>query len=196
MQMRAAIVLVLALALPAFSTAPDSLENVLSRMDSAGASFKALSADVKWVAHTAVINDDTVDTGSLLLKRSKHDMRMLVEFKEPDRKSVALHENKLEIYYPKMQTVEEYDIGRHRELLHQFLLIGFGTSGKELASAYNMTVLGADTIGGRQRVLLRLASLGFSPVVWIISPDPRGAAGQAGRSVPRAGSGRGGCARR
>jgi outer membrane lipoprotein-sorting protein len=156
MQIRAAILLGLASTGLAFSTAPDSLENLLARMDSAGASFKAISADVRWVTHTAVINEDIVDTGSLLLKRSKHDMRMLVEFKEPDPKTVALHDSKLEIYHPKMQTVEEYDIGRHRELLDQFLLIGFGTTGKELAAAYTMKVLGADTVGGREATRLEL----------------------------------------
>jgi outer membrane lipoprotein-sorting protein len=83
-------------------------------------------------------------------------MRMLVEFKEPDRKSVALHDSKLEIYYPKMQTVEEYDIGQHRELLDQFFLVGFGTSGKELASAYSVRVLGAETLAGQQSIRLEL----------------------------------------
>jgi hypothetical protein len=75
--------------------ASDALENVLARMDRSAAIFKSVSADVRWVEHTAVINDDAVDTGSMKLKRSKHDIRALVEFMEPDRKSVSLHENKL-----------------------------------------------------------------------------------------------------
>ena len=115
-----------------------------------------MSANVRWLEHTAVINDDAVDTGTMKLKRSKRDIRALVEFMEPDRKSVALHEKKLEIYYPKMQTVEEYDIGGHQELLHQFLLIGFGTSGKELAAAYNMRVLGSENVDGQKTTRLEL----------------------------------------
>ena len=125
-------------------------------MDRSAAAFKSMSADVKWVEHTAVINDDAVDTGTIKLKRSKRDIRALVEFMEPDRKSVSLHEKKVEIYYPKIQTIEEYDVGAHRELLNQFLLIGFGTSGKELAEEYNMSVLGNGTVDVQKTTRLEL----------------------------------------
>jgi outer membrane lipoprotein-sorting protein len=155
MCLRAAIVLAFTtgLSLPA---ATESLETVLERMDRAASSFKALSTDVKSVQHTAVINDDNTDLGRMLLKRSKHDMRMLVELTQPDRKSIAVQGHKVEIYYPKRNEVEEYDIGERRELLNQFLLIGFGTSGKELSSAYNISVLGADTVAGQPTTHMEL----------------------------------------
>jgi outer membrane lipoprotein-sorting protein len=155
MRLGAAIVLAFTtlLSLPA---ATESLENVLERMDRAASSFKALSADVKSVQHTAVINEDNADIGRMLLKRSKHDMRMLVELTQPDPKSVAIQGHKVEIYYPKRKEVEEYDIGERRELLDQFLLIGFGTTGKELSSAYNIRVLGADTVAGQATAHLEL----------------------------------------
>jgi outer membrane lipoprotein-sorting protein len=156
MRFRAAIVLTLASALLALPARADSLEEVLERMDRAAASFKSFSANVQWVAHTAVINDDDIQAGSMLLKRSKRDMRMRVEFTSPDRKSVALHDDKLELYYPKTLTVDEYDIRQHRQVLENFLLIGFGESGKELAAAYNIKVLGADTLAGQQTTRIEL----------------------------------------
>jgi outer membrane lipoprotein-sorting protein len=148
MRFGAAIVLAFTtgLNLPA---ATDSLENVLERMDRAASSFKALLADVKSVQHTAVINEDNTDIGRILLKRSKHDMRMLVELKQPDPKSIAVQGHKVEIFYPKRNAVEEYDIGQRRELLDQFMLVGFGTSGKELSAAYNISVLGGDIVAGQ-----------------------------------------------
>jgi outer membrane lipoprotein-sorting protein len=148
--------LILTSALVAATANPESLENVLARMDRAAASFKDLSADVRWVQHTAAINLDAVDIGSILLKRSKHDIRMRVEFTAPDRKSLALQGHKLEIYYPNTNTVEEYDTGKYREMLEQFLLIGFGTSGKELASAYTMKVLGSETVAEKPATHLEL----------------------------------------
>src|SRR5205823_1960281 len=113
-------------------------------------------AEVKSAQHTAVINEDNTDIGRMLLKRSKHDMRMLVELTQPDHKSIAIQGHKVEIYYPKRNVVEDYDIGQRRELLDQFLLIGFGTSGKGLSAAYNIRVLGADTIGGQATTHLEL----------------------------------------
>jgi outer membrane lipoprotein-sorting protein len=55
-----------------------------------------------------------------------------------------------------MKTIEEYDISRYRALFDQFLLIGFGTSGKELAQAYNIKVLGTDEVSGVQATRLEL----------------------------------------
>ena len=156
MRLRAAILLVLTSALGAAATTPESLETVLGRMDRAAASFKDMSADVRWLQHTAAINQDAVDIGTILLKRSKRDIRMRVEFTAPDRKSVALQGHKLEIYYPNRSEVEEYDTGKYREMLEQFLLIGFGTSGKELAAAYTMKVLGNETVEGQTSVHLEL----------------------------------------
>ena len=156
MHMRPLVLLAFASTFAGAPTGADSLENVLARMDRGGAAFKALSADVRSVAHTAVINDDMAETGHILLKRTKHGMDMLLEIMAPDSKSVALQEHKAEIYYPKMQTIDEYDISRYRALLDQFLLIGFGTSGKELALSYNMKVLGADTVAGRETTRLEL----------------------------------------
>ena len=150
-----AILLVLTSALVAATGNPE-LETVLARMDRAAASFKDMSADVRWVQHTAAINQDAVDIGTILLKRSKRDIRMRVEFTAPDRKSLALQGHKLEIYYPNTNTVEEYDTGKYKQMLDQFLLIGFGTTGKELAPAYTMKVLGSETVAGQPTTHLEL----------------------------------------
>jgi outer membrane lipoprotein-sorting protein len=61
---------------------------------------------------------------------------------------VAFSGTKVEVFYPKINTVQEFDIGKNRGLLDQFLLLGFGGSGKELANAYTITVKGGETIDG------------------------------------------------
>ena len=155
MHLRAAIVLFLTSVLTTVSAATDELD-MFARLDRAAASFKAMKANVRWVAHTAVINDDTVDTGTMMLKRAKNETRMLVNITQPDPKSVTLQDRKLEIYYPKMQTIEEYDVGKHRDLIHQFLLIGFGTSGKDLASGYQVKVLASEVVAGQQATKMEL----------------------------------------
>jgi len=156
MRIRAAFVLAFLSASTAFPAATGSLEEVLARMDRAAGSFQAFSADLQSVAHTAVINEDDTDSGAILLKRTKHGMDMLVEFTAPNKKSIALRDRKIEIYYPNQQVIQEYDISRYRALLDQFMLIGFGTSGRELAEAYNMNVLGAETVAGQQTTGLEL----------------------------------------
>ena len=156
MRIRAAGVLVLLWAVAALPAATDSLDDVLGRMDRAPGSFKAFSADLRSVTHTAVINEDDTDSGAILLRRTKHGMDMLVEFTAPNRKSIALRDHKLEIYYPKQQSIDEYDISPYRALVEQFMLIGFGTSGRELAEAYNIKVLGTETVAGQSTTRLEL----------------------------------------
>jgi outer membrane lipoprotein-sorting protein len=126
-------------------------------MDRSATAFRSMSSEMKRISHTAVINEQTVDSGSILLKRSKpREMRMLVKLVEPDPKMVALGGKKLEVYYPKIQTVQEYDLGKHRAMLDQFFLVGFGTTGKELAASYTIKLLGFETIAGQKTAHLEL----------------------------------------
>jgi outer membrane lipoprotein-sorting protein len=126
-----------------------SVNAVLERMDRAAASFKAVTAKIRKASLTAVINDETVEQGVFFMSRqSRKNVRMKIEFQEPDPRTVAFSDRKGEIYYPKINTVQEYDLGRHGALVDQFLLLGFGTSGKELARDYQVRLAGADPVGG------------------------------------------------
>ena len=141
------------------SAAPQSgsLEATLARVDRAAAGFKALSATVLMVYHTAVINDDTVDSGTMLLKRARpREYRMFVDLTQPDPRSVALDGAKAELYYPKIKTVQEFDLGKYRGLVDQFMLLGFGNSSQELAGAYTIQVVGAQAMAGEAATQLEL----------------------------------------
>ena len=81
---------------------------------------------------------------------------MFIELTEPDPKSVALQDRKLEIYYPKIKTVQEFDVGKNRELMDQFFLLGFGTPRKELESAYTIRLIGPETVGSLTTTRLEL----------------------------------------
>lgn len=154
---RAALLALAVCAAAAHAADGKSLDAVLSQMDEAAAGFKSMSAKVRRVAHTAVINDDNVDSGTILLKRPKpRDMRMLVDLTEPDPKAVAFQGRKIEMYYPKISTVQEIDVGKNKDAMEQFLLLGFGTSGKELSSGYSIRMLGAETIAGQKAARLEL----------------------------------------
>jgi outer membrane lipoprotein-sorting protein len=156
MRFRAAIIAALLCPIAALPETAASPEEVLALLDRGAASFHSLSADVRYVEHTAVINEDSVDTGTMRLKRTKRDIQMLVDFAAPNNKTVSLHGHTLEIYNPKTQEVQEVDVAKYRGLFDQFYLVGFGTSGKELAAAYSIKVLGADTVSGKATTRLEL----------------------------------------
>jgi len=132
----------------AVSAGDDLLKATLARMDHAAAGFTGLTAHLRKVAHTAVINDDSPDDGTIVLKRPKpHDVRMLFDVKEPEPKTYAIDPRKVQIYLPRSQTVQEYDLGKYRSMVDQFLLLGFGSTSAEMARDYSISLGGPDTVG-------------------------------------------------
>jgi outer membrane lipoprotein-sorting protein len=91
-----------------------------------------------------------------MLRANPRDVRMLIEFTHPDPKSIAFQDRRAQIYYPKLQQVELYDLGKYSKLVDQFLLLGFGTSGRELAKSYDVKVIGDETVAGEKTVKLEL----------------------------------------
>jgi outer membrane lipoprotein-sorting protein len=125
------------------------LAQVLARMDEAAVGFRGLTAAVRQVSYTFVIKEMTEESGKITLLRPKpKDLRMLVEYSKPEQRAVAFANKKFQMYYPKLQVVREYDLGKQSSLLNEFLLLGFGTPGAELARSYHIKVTGEETLNG------------------------------------------------
>ena len=150
-------ILGIALSAPIWAKPPSDLDATLNRLDRAGAAFKSMSAKIRRVSHTAVVNEDNIDSGTILLKRvHARDVRMLIDFTAPDRKTVAFQGHMVEIYYPKMQTVDEFDVSKYKELLEEFFLLGFGTSRADLEASYNLRWLRQESVAGQKTDCLEL----------------------------------------
>lgn len=152
---------VLLIALSASAVTPkDVLEPILARMDKAAGEFRSMTAHVTNVTHTDVINEDSPETGTVVMKKVRPgEVQGLIEFLAPDERTIAFEKRRLRIYYPKIKTVQEWDLGKHGEQLDQFLMIGFGTSGTSLARDYTVSVVGIETVKGfegKQTIRLRL----------------------------------------
>ena len=140
----------IAFAVLALPLTAQSLNEVFARMDRTAPQFKAVTGDLKRDVHTAVVNDDAIDSGTIRLKRDNpHQVKMLIDFTAPDPKTVSFDGANVSIYYPKIKTVQVYDVGQHRDLIDQFLLLGFGATGSELRSTYDVTLVGNETIAGQ-----------------------------------------------
>jgi len=124
------------------------LDEAYARLDKSAQNFKSVIADIKRNVHTAVINDDSRDQGSIKVKHDKgHETRMLIDFTAPDAKTVSIDAGSVSMYLPKQKTIQVYDIGTKRDLVDQFLLLGFGASGSDLKQHYDVTLLGREMIG-------------------------------------------------
>jgi outer membrane lipoprotein-sorting protein len=112
---------------------------------------------VRRLTHTAVINEDTVDTGTVLIKRKKpHDVEMLLDIKEPDPKQLLVDTHKVLMYFPKLLTVQEYDLSKYKSMVEQGLLLSFASSSKELAGSYTISLGEPETVSGEKTTRIEL----------------------------------------
>jgi outer membrane lipoprotein-sorting protein len=147
------------LLLPACSPAA-TLEQVLAAMDKTAASFRDMSAEMTKVVHTAVINDDSEESGTVRMQRTgSRAVRMVIEFSGPDTRTVTFEKNTAQVYHPKMKAVQVWELGKYRALVDQFLLLGFGSSGQELKQTYSLRVTGEEQVGGEQATRLELVPI-------------------------------------
>jgi outer membrane lipoprotein-sorting protein len=129
-----------------------TVETALHELDSQAKSFHSLSADVERTKVTVVVNDHSTEDGSLKVRGDK----MLLEMKPPNARTILRAGDNLYIYTPGLKRVEEYNLGKNRSLVDQFLLLGFGTSGKELQKSYLITVLGEPSLDDKKALELEL----------------------------------------
>ncbi|MDQ2842688.1 MAG: hypothetical protein M3Y72_16945 [Acidobacteriota bacterium] len=135
-----------------------SVESILARMDQAAPGFHAMSANVKMTTHTAIIDDTNVESGTFKMQRLKgQETRAILDFSgQSDSREIGFFGKIVRIYYPKLNTYQDYDIGKNTDVLNQFLLLGFGSSGRDLAGSYTITADGHETVDGREATKLAL----------------------------------------
>jgi outer membrane lipoprotein-sorting protein len=129
-----------------------SLESVLRQMDAEARDFHSLSADIERTKVTVVVNDHTTETGSIQVRGDK----MLLELKAPDPRTILRTGDTLFVYNPGLKRVEEYNLGKNRALVDQFLLLGFGTESKDLQKGYLVALLKEDKLDDKKTIELEL----------------------------------------
>jgi len=125
------------------------LDEVLKRMDQAAPKFRSMSASLRETVHTDVLDDTSTKDGTVkMIKNGKDKFALLAKFTGQDPLTLHLSGHLAEIYYPKANTVEQYDTRKAVKSIDQYLFVGFGTSVAELKKTYAVSFGRADTIDG------------------------------------------------
>jgi outer membrane lipoprotein-sorting protein len=125
-----------------------SLPDVLANLDQSAASFRGMTAQMKRLDYTAVIKDLSEERGAVTVRKTPKGLHGLIQFSHPDVKTLSFRNRQVQIYLPKINTIQIYDVGKYGDQIDQFLLLGFGTSGQDLQKSYAVKLLGAETVGG------------------------------------------------
>jgi outer membrane lipoprotein-sorting protein len=157
----AGITLAAAVAGPAFWAQPRqkadtlSLKDILARMNEAGKHLKTVSTNLEYTKVTVLVDDRSTEYGKLYFRKSKSP-DILLNFEKPDPKVILFRKNKAEIFLPKTNQIQEYDLEKHSGLVQQFLLLGFGTDTNDLKKSYEIKYVGEEQLGGDMAVVLEL----------------------------------------
>lgn len=140
-----------ALVLPALAPAQD-LQKVLSQMDASSAKFEDCQADLTADLFTQVVQDHEIQKGTTAFRRADGAMEMVTHIKtdngQPSERDLLYKDGQLYFYQPTIKQETIFSAGANRGEYDSLLATGFGASGKELSSTWNVTFQGMDTING------------------------------------------------
>jgi outer membrane lipoprotein-sorting protein len=130
-----------------------NLDFVLSMMDRSAQDFKSLTAAIEHVKYTAVVKDTSTESGEIFVRK---DSKMRIDFQSPDPRTIIRNGDNLYIYTPKINRVEEYNIGKNRAMADQYLALGFGTRTDALRKNYAVSLTGEEELDGHKAAVLEL----------------------------------------
>src|SRR5271157_4591037 len=119
--------LALALAPPANARKgkhPTDLTQILSDMNEASKRLRTISANLEYTKVTVLVDDKSTESGQLFFRHGKTP-EIRIDMQKPESKTILFKKNRGEIYLPKINQIQEYDLEQKSELLQQFFLLGF-----------------------------------------------------------------------
>ena len=136
---------------------PDlSLDSVLSRIDRKGDTIRSMSARISQKKWTDVLEEfDRKESGRFYFLRDQGEIYLRRDITEPQEHSLLIRRGILLFYQPRIKQVQKYHLGRNRDKA-EFLLVGFGTDKAALKEAYDVRLLGQESIGEDHTYMLEL----------------------------------------
>jgi len=122
-------------------------------MDRSAEDFKSLTAAIDHIKYTAVVQDTSKESGEIYVRK---DSKMRIDFQSPDPRTILRNGDNLYIYTPKINRVEEYNIGKNRAMADQYLALGFGTRVDNLKKNYTVSLVGEEELEGHKTALIEL----------------------------------------
>jgi len=137
---------------------PPDLAEIVKHMDEAASRLNTLSADLEYTKFTAVVSDKSTQQGQFFFHKGKPP-EVKIEFKNPDARTILVKKNEAQMYLPKTNQIQVYELGQRGELLQQFLLLGFGSEVAKLKKDYGIKLIGEEDLSGDTTAVLELTPL-------------------------------------
>jgi outer membrane lipoprotein-sorting protein len=155
------LILLVAVALlwaaPILAQAPQAdLQKVLALLDKTSASFKSVQSNFTWDQYQSVVEEHDIQSGDVYFRRSGANTEVAADIQQPDHKKLLYTGGAVKLYSYKTRETTTQDAAKHRQEVEDFLALGFGGSGRDLAAHFDLRYLGAENLDGRDTYKLEL----------------------------------------
>jgi outer membrane lipoprotein-sorting protein len=146
------------LALPAGGASASDLKSTLSRLDQAAASFKSTSADFEFDTNqTDPVPDTDVLKGTVYYERKGTNFQMAAHIETDNgKKTPKIYSFSHGAFSLDEIAINQVTTFKQGSKFAEYVMLGFGASGKELADKWTITDLGQETIDNVQTEKLEL----------------------------------------
>ena len=148
---------VAALTIIAATTAQaQSLEATLNAMDKAATGFRSAQCDFVWDQYQRVVEEHDYQKGTMYFRRQSNDVQMAADITSPAKKYVLFTGDRLSVYQPSIEQVNEYTPGKNKSEFESYLVLGFGGSGRDLEKSFDVNYAGMEQVQGVNAAKLEL----------------------------------------
>ncbi len=128
------------------------LVKVLGQLDAAAAHFTTASADFTWDQLTAVVQEHDVQKGTIAFRRGAKGTAMVAHVVTEDGQArprdVLFQGGVLDLYQPEIHQETTVKAGKNQSQFESYATLGFGGSGRDLQTNWNVAFAGTETIDG------------------------------------------------
>jgi len=133
-----------------------NLEATLASMDKAAANFRGAQCDFVWDQYEKVVDEHDYQKGTMYFRRQGNDVQMAADITSPAKKYVLFTGDRLSVYQPSIEQVNEYTPGKNKSEFESYLVLGFGGSGRDLQKSFDVKFAGMEQVQGVDAAKLEL----------------------------------------
>jgi outer membrane lipoprotein-sorting protein len=135
---------------------PGHIDEVMRQMDAASARFKSAEADFRWDLFERVVKQTTSQSGSIYFLKEGTNTQMGAKIELPALKFLEFRDGTVRVFDPGPDHLTTISSKQNQAQIEAFLTLGFGGSGKDLARAWTISDLGAESVDGVETAKLDL----------------------------------------
>jgi len=142
-------------------TPPTTLAQVVRALNQAAPQIHAVSATAQVADYTALVQDTSRSSGTFAYRRTDRGPMYALDLPSPRAaaRRLVYRDQTAWVYTPASKEVVKYVLRGKRALVDQYLSLGMGASGDELARSFRLQFAGAEVLEGVPTVKLTLTPL-------------------------------------